>query len=881
MSEKKKTRQVNPRTFSFFVGVAICLLSVILIMNVGYPARAFAFLPFYLLGIGSYAFYLFLYAVGLSYLFRGKGLGFKLNNKFLGVFLLVIAGLMMTTLISCSSDLPGKEFLKQYNDLLFTKTGDGTSFAERGGYWNIQFINMFGHYHFGGGLIGYALTGLLNGSIGKGGTWAITIVIIVLSLVIFFIKEIIQIIKKISNKNRVEKVRNEAKKNEEKQPHINSYPSFVPNEREIIRGASQIDNSYSNEVRSPYPQPIESQTVVSNFNNRSNYVASNDPNASFSGDTFFKPAYFVRRSDNPSPITSSNVPPKPVVEEPRLVTGEEALLEDNQEITRSEQLTLDFNAKPEINQELVTAKPEFIEPVSVSKPQPAPEVVQEAIMQEPVVKPKIKWIPPSVALLEDLQTTEAAERNNAVAQERLELINQTFESFGVGASCVDFVVGPSVTNFRIQYENNVSVKNVANLVQDISRNLGGIPARFQSIVEGSRYSGIEVSNAVITPVSFKEVYEQLPDVKKKPLAMAFGKKIDGSIYTANIADFPHALVSGTTGSGKSVFIQSIICSLIMRNSPDDLRLVLVDPKQVEMAAYRDIPHLLCPVISDMKKAKVLIDKLVKEMNDRYSLFEENLCRSITEYNELAEEEGKEKIPYIVMFIDEYADLIQTYKEVGVPVVQIAQKARAAGIHMFIATQRPSTDVISGVIKGNLPTRVALKVANQVDSVTILGEGGAEKLLGKGDMLVFLPGNSSEPMRVQSCFIQNKEIRHIIGYLKEHYPVNYDPRFLNLEEEAEQSGKVFVNSPAFDYNSEDDEEAKYKSIKEWVMTQKYMSMSRIQRDCSVGFNRAGRMFKRLQDEGIIATEVEGNKGCPVLVNEEPLEENVVTSEELTR
>ena len=815
MGEKKKVKQINPRTFSFFAGVAICLLSVILIMNVGYPARAFAFVPFYLLGIGSYAFYLFLYAVGLSYLFRGKGLGFKLNNKFLGVFLLVLASLIMTTLISCSTDLPGKDFYTQYSNLLFTKTGDGTSFAERGGYWDIQFINMFGHYHFGGGLIGYALTGLLNGNIGKVGTWAITIVVIVLSIIIFFIKEIISVIKKISNKNRVNKVQNAAKMQEERKPQVSSYPSFIPNERDVIRGASQIDSNYQNEVRNIYPQPIQSQTVESNFNTRSNNTYQ-ETNNSFAGDTFFKPAYFVRRSENPGPVNNETFT-KQVEETPRVVTGEQALLEDNKEIARSEQLTLDFNARPEINQELVTAKPEFIEPVSIPKPRPIVE--EEAVMPEPVVKPRVKWIPPSTALLEDLQSAEAAERNNIVANERMELINQTFESFGVGAHCVDYIVGPSVTEFHIQYENNVSVRNVANLVQDISRNLGGIPARFQSIVEGSRYSGIEVSNAVITPVAFKEVYEKLPDPKKKPLEVAFGKRIDGTICTADIADFPHALVSGTTGSGKSVFIQSIICTLIMRNSPDDLKLILVDPKQVEMAAYRDIPHLLCPVISDMRKAKVLIDKLVKEMNDRYSLFEENLCRSITEYNELAEEEGKEKIPYIIMFIDEYADLIQTYKEVGTPVVQIAQKARAAGIHMFIATQRPSTDVISGVIKGNLPTRVALKVANQVDSVTILGEGGAEKLLGKGDMLVLSPVVGSDPKRVQSCFIQSKEIRHIIGYLKEHYPVSYDSRFLNLEEEAEQTGKDFVNSPAFDGGGEDDEEKKYQSVKGWVMTQK--------------------------------------------------------------
>ena len=364
--------------------------------------------------------------------------------------------------------------------------------------------------------------------------------------------------------------------------------------------------------------------------------------------------------------------------------------------------------------------------------------------------------------------------------------------------------------------------------------------------------------------------------------IAFGKNIEGQIVCRNFADFPHMLVAGTTGSGKSVFIHSVICSLIMRNSPDDLKLVLMDPKQVEMASYKNIPHLLCPIITDVKKAKGTMDKLVEEMNNRYHLFEDNVCRSITEYNDLAEEEGKEKLPYIVVIIDEYADLVQTCKDIATPVVQIAQKARAAGIHMLISTQRPSTDVITGVIKGNLPTRVALLVSQAVDSMTILGEGGAEKLLGKGDMLASSPVISTNgPMRLQGCFIQSKEMRHIIGYLREHYEVNYDPKFLNVEEEAKEAGKEMVEGPAFNYTSEDDEEAKYKSVKEWVMSNKYMSMSRIQRECSVGFNRAGRFFKRLQDEGVVATETEGNKGCPVLTNDDFYEnddDNVVTSSE---
>jgi S-DNA-T family DNA segregation ATPase FtsK/SpoIIIE len=412
------------------------------------------------------------------------------------------------------------------------------------------------------------------------------------------------------------------------------------------------------------------------------------------------------------------------------------------------------------------------------------------------------------------------------------------------------------------------VRNVSNLLPDLNVRLNGVDALFEGRVEGQRYSGLEVANAKITSVPFKEVYEALPDAKKKPLNVAFGKNIDGRIISADFNDFPHILVAGTTGSGKSVFTHSVICTLIMRNSPENLKLVLIDPKKVEMSKYRDIPHLLCPIINDPQVAKLTLDKLAEEMNRRYDVLENSGCSDIKQYNELRQDQPNlEPMPFIVIFIDEYADIVDTCKEVKQPVVSIAQKARACGIHMLIATQRPSTNVIDGVIKGNLPTRVALAVAMQVDSVTILGEGGAEKLLGRGDMLVQSPLISrTGRVRLQSCYIQNKEILRIVGYLKEHYEVNYDPNFCNLLENAQKAAADVIGSPEFLASQENSEEEKYQSVKEWVMANEYMSMSRIQRECSVGFNRAGRFFKRLQDEGIVDTETEGNKGCPVLVHD---------------
>ncbi|MCR5505462.1 MAG: DUF87 domain-containing protein [Bacilli bacterium] len=882
MNEKNKVHQVNKRTVAFFLGVALCLLSVILVMNVGYVARGIAFPFFYLFGTGSYILYLWMYAVGISLLFRGKGIKITFSWRTLGFILLFLSLSMISTLAFAKKSLPTMNFLKEFNDVLFLKQ-DG-SFASNGGYWNTLFINMFGSYPFGGGLLGYALVGLLYNGMKSVGCWTFAILIGAFGFLLLFVKEVASLIQKRANrekkeKKKVEKAAVMPQKEVKQEPTRTSLAYAKRDDRDMIKDAARLDVNPSNDDRFIEPMParqIKQQPVDFNENN---IYSRNEPETmyrpSYAGEmagnnTGFVPARYVRKGEQPVNNSVQNASINPVhpsfeaagpINNPVSTPAPTPAPTPVEE--KVEQLQLDFNAKQELNETLVTAKPVFQD----AKPNVQP-MANQIKVEEPIKKEPIKWVPPSSSLLEDWTADEAKEQNEAVAKERMEAINGILAGFGVGAYVEDYIVGPSITNFRVKYEHNVQIKSVGNLIQEISMRLGGVPTRFQAVVEGSPYSAIEVSNAVITSVAFKEVFTKLKDVKKHPLNVAFGKDIKGEIITADFNDFPHILVSGTTGSGKSVFVHSIISSLIMRNSPDDLKLVLIDPKQVEMSIYKNIPHLLCPVITDMKKAKVVMEKLAKEMNRRYGLFEDSYTRSIDEYNEYAKEEGKETLPFILVFIDEYADLVQTYKEVSQPVVSIAQKARAAGIHMLIATQRPSTDVITGVIKGNLPTRVALAVANQVDSVTIIGEGGAEKLLGRGDMLVSSPlVSKSGPVRLQGCYIKSQELRHIMGYLKEHYQVNYDPEFLNLEEEAEQKGEELVNSPAFNGGGDDGEEAKYKSVKEWVMSNKYMSMSRIQRECGVGFNRAGRFFKRLQDEGVVGTEVEGNKGCPVLTNDE--------------
>lgn len=870
MPESKQPRKIGKRYFTFFGGIAFCLFAVILILNGKYVARALAFPFAYMFGLGSYAIYILIYSYGLCLFFREKGFKIRPNNYLFGGLLIFIALLIISTL-AVTSNLEGgltlSNYQQAYKDVMYNIDVNDQATPPRlpgpNAYWNAVFVNLFQGNAFGGGFAGYFFVAALSTPLGgkPALAWVVAILVALLGLFLIFLPQFKKIlgIKKGEKKAKAPKARREER----------VVSSHRVQNIDNISSASTLDDA-NNEPSPIYTPQINKQP---NFDERDEInpaLNSGDSNNTFGMSTNFVPARFTKFMPKAQPSVEK-------VEEVQPMTAEQAIMEANKESTINEQMQLNFEEKPQVNMELAGRRPEFVEPVNnTPRPNPIPTPSELAAANAapvqpapaPVVRKPIKWIPPSGELLETLEIQDALDENNRVAEERTLLINETFEDFNVGAKVNSFVVGPSVTRYNIEYGSNVSVRSVQALIQDINVRLNGVDALFSPRVEGQRYSGLEVGNAKITAVPFKEVYEGLPDPKKHPLEVAFGKNIDGVIKTANFADFPHILVAGTTGSGKSVFTHSLICTLIMRNSPENLKLVLIDPKKVEMSKYKDIPHLLCPIINDAEVAKLTMDKLVEEMNRRYDVLVNTGCSDIKQYIEMrAEDPTLEPMPYIVVFIDEFADLVDTCKDIKAPVVSIAQKARACGIHMLIATQRPSTNIIDGVIKGNLPTRVALAVASQVDSVTILGEGGAEKLLGRGDMLAQSPILSRNGrVRLQSCYIQNKEILRIVGYLREHYEPNYDPNFCNLLEAAKQAAADVIGSPEFQAGLENSEEEKYQSVKEWVMANEYMSMSRIQRECSVGFNRAGRFFKRLQDEGVVATETEGNKGCPVLVHD---------------
>ena len=867
---ERKPFVANKNHFFIFGGVFLCLLTLILCLNTGPVARVLS-TPFtYAFGSLSYLLYIAINLLGIRFIFVKKLLKIRLNVYFFATLVLFISGSIFyahfTSLYHLSANnqylaLSDNETLKTVN---FANCYQSIFDEVNGGYFQVTSLGLIS-YPFASGIIGYFLVGLFNNLFNISfGALIVAIIFAVLAIVLYLLPTILRSMGK-------EKEKKAAPMEEEEETvsdisTTKKAPQKVKN-IDVVKDASKIDpDNYESEIMGipTRSATISSPTFIQQDSGANNFTISENGT--------FVPAKFV--TDNGQYNQEEIVSPVPdTTEAPSLEEADKP----------AEQLELDFNALPELNEDLIQAKPVFEEPVVQSAPQPAPMPAPQAPVVEEKPKPRerVKWIQPSTEVLNTYETSEQRALNERVADERKELINIAFSDFGVGAHVEDYTIGPSITRFNIKYDHNVSARSVNNMVQDIQIRLSGVSARFETIVEGQSSSGLEIPNASVTTVSFKDVYEALPDVKKHPLAVAFGKNIEGEVIYADFDEFPHALVSGTTGSGKSIFVNSVIVSLIMRNSPDDLKLVLVDPKKVEMSRYKDMPHLLCPIITEAQEAKLLMDRLCKEMEDRYAMFADNGCSNIKEFNEDAPGLGLEKLPYIVIFFDEYADMVDQCKEISMPVVSIAQKARACGIHLCIATQRPSTNVVTGVIKANLPTHVALMMASYTDSMTIIGEGGAEKLIGKGDMLVQSPLVSRIGcVRLQGCFIHRQEISRVVGYLKEHYETHYDEKFLNLEDAAEQAASDYMATPEFKEHGNTEEE-RYQSIKEWVMSQEFMSISRIQRECGVGFNRAGRFFLRLQSEGVVGDETEGNKGCRVLVQNKFGNDNeVVTSDEQT-
>jgi len=482
---------------------------------------------------------------------------------------------------------------------------------------------------------------------------------------------------------------------------------------------------------------------------------------------------------------------------------------------------------------------------------------------------------PPFSLLNKPQKSKGGDSKETI-HHNVEVLHQVLKDFGIEGRVVAINPGPTVTQYEMELKSGTRLSKVSSIHGEIALALAAKDVRIQTPIPGKSTIGIEIPNKTTSMVCVREILESIPKtMDNSKLAVTLGKNIMGRPVYTEINKTPHLLVAGSTGSGKSVCINSIIVSMLMRAKPDEVKLVLVDPKKVELSMYNGVPHLLTPVVTDPRKANIALKKIVVEMENRYEMFSESGTKNIAGYNDYVDKHNSNnsnkmrKLPYIVVIIDELADLmLVAAKEVEDSIMRITQMARAAGIHLIVATQRPSTDVITGVVKANIPSRISFAVSSSIDSRTILDMTGAEKLLGKGDML-FLPQGENTPLRIQGTFISDDEIKAVVDYTIKQQIAHYDQTFLMDEEEMNATtmvdGKGSTNSREDDYD-----EPLYNEIVDFVVTQGKASASLLQRRFRLGYNRAARCIDLLEERGIVGPP-NGSKPREVLVKLENKEE----------
>lgn len=487
----------------------------------------------------------------------------------------------------------------------------------------------------------------------------------------------------------------------------------------------------------------------------------------------------------------------------------------------------------------------------------------EQVPEEPAVKGEYKLPPMSLLDLPKKVNTKANEEN---ISSNIKLLEQVLTDFDINGKVVEAHVGPTVTQYELEIKSGTKVNKILSLNKEIALALAAKDVRIQAPIPGKSTIGIDIPNKITSPVSLREVLAAIPKEKSDSKLLAvLGKDIMGNPRWMEVNKTPHLLIAGATGSGKSVCVNSVITSILMRAKPDEVKLVMVDPKKVELSMYNGTPHLLTPVVTDPKKASIVLKKIVEEMEHRYELLSESGTKNIEGYNRLMDKKNEsgegtfKRLPYIVVLIDELADLmLVAAKEVEDSIMRITQMARAAGIHLIVATQRPSTDVITGVVKANIPSRIAFTVSSSIDSRTILDMTGAEKLIGKGDML-FLPMGEGTPTRIQGSFISEEEVQRVVDYTVKQQKAQYDEKFTNLTDKP-------AGASTYDEKDDQYDDPLYNEIVDFVIKSGKTSASLLQRKYRLGYNRAARMIDLLEERGIVGPP-NGSKPREVLVKYE--------------
>jgi DNA translocase ftsK len=517
---------------------------------------------------------------------------------------------------------------------------------------------------------------------------------------------------------------------------------------------------------------------------------------------------------------------------------------------KDKELVVDIREFPEEENtdEIVASRPTKRRIIEEVKEEPTQKIDKIEVNEESYDN----YVLPPITLLNNPTKKQTVTKGDIV--EKSKILQSTFNNFGIEVKIVKAIVGPSITQFQILPTPGTKVSKIVNLSNDIALNLAAKDVRIEAPIPGKSLIGIEIPNTVNELVTMKEVF--VNDKDNSPLSVALGKDVSGEAMFTRIDKTPHLLIAGSTGSGKSVCVNTIITSILLKNKPDKVKLIMIDPKMVELSIYDGIPHLLTSVVTDPLKAADVLHKVVLEMESRYREFARTRVRNIEGYNKIAEKDPDyRELPYIVVIIDELADLMMvSSKEVEESIARIAQKARAAGIHMIIATQRPSVDVITGVIKTNIPSRIAFAVSSSVDSRTILDKSGAETLLGKGDML-YLSADSSKPVRIQGAFLSDDEVEKVVDFVKSQSEAQYDPNMTPSEVSSQSGG-----------SSADEADPLYKEVLLFIAKTQKASASLLQRRFKIGYNRAARIIDMLEEDGYIGP-VDGSKPRKVFLEKE--------------
>lgn len=825
-NSKNKEKNNQEREFSFkneiilLIILAVCILLFISNFGVGGAVgEVISGLFFGIFGLSAYLFPILLF-VGIAFYISNK------HNK-IAVVKLIASVLFLL-------------FLCLFIQLVVSGEAGGTV---------IDAYKYGVDHKSGGGFLGGLLAGLLTKAFGLIGSYVVDIVVLIICLVLITERSFLGGVRKGSRKvydtakedahRRREQM--EQKKVEREKRRLDNKVEGVALDTRIVPPAASVSDAVS-ELK---PQP-EAPRFTQNAMDK---LFAPEPDKTFAPEP---DKTFAPEPDKlvvPQPDTASKV----------MDTSKELLM--NEEIPKQEE----------------QPQPVVVERVQRKPKQPQTQIADDVSSIEQEIhsteEPEAKeYVFPPISLLKQGTNTRGDSQKHL--QETAMKLQQTLESFGVQVTITDVSCGPSVTRYEMQPEQGVKVSRIVNLADDIKLNLAAPDIRIEAPIPGKAAVGIEVPNKENVMVRFREMIES-PEFQKHSSSICFtaGKDIAGQVVVADIAKMPHLLIAGATGSGKSVCINTIIMSILYKANPEDVKLILIDPKVVELSVYNGIPHLFIPVVTDPKKAAGALHWAVAEMTERYQKFAEYQVRDLKGYNKKVEEiadiedETKpRKMPQIVIVVDELADLMMVAPgDVEDAICRLAQLARAAGIHLIIATQRPSVDVITGLIKANMPSRIAFSVSSGVDSRTILDMNGAEKLLGNGDML-FYPQGYQKPLRVQGPFVSDQEVEDVVDFLKKQSTVVYNS---DIEEKM---NTVSAQGTSAGAGGGDQRDPYFADAGRFVIEKDKGSIGMLQRWFKIGFNRAARIMDQLEEAGVVGPE-EGTKPRKILMSMEQFEEYI--------